>query len=99
MDFHSHLIPQPQVRHQMSRLQPTTPPTLDATGIVLCTLSSTLCCRDIDVPMDYTKILSANNDNTLRLAMYHPPIPRVLLPNVSEMFAPGRDEEANDSVL
>ncbi len=49
--------------------------------------------------MDYTRMLSANNDDTLRLAMYHPPIPRVLSPDVSEMFAPGGIDHGNDTVL
>lgn len=49
---------------------------LNTTGVNLSALPSTLHCGRIEVPMDYSKPISAENNITLGLAMYRPKNPR-----------------------
>jgi hypothetical protein len=52
---------------------------LITSGLNLSALPATLHCGQMEVPVDYSKPISATNNITLGLAMYRPPKPQGLL--------------------
>lgn len=67
-----------------SKHVPTPATYFNATGVDLKALPPTLHCGRIEVPMDYSKPISASNNITLGLAMYRPKNPKGVI-----FFCPG----------